>query len=67
VFRRAGALAAATIGLFSSPRRCSINRRTAQQAEIDAACEAIDFYRINPAFMESIYARSLELAGRMNA
>ena len=31
--------------------------KTAQQSEIDAACEAIDFYRINPAFMESIYAQ----------
>lgn len=31
--------------------------KTAQQSEIDAACEVVDFYRINPAFMASIYAQ----------
>jgi 1-pyrroline-5-carboxylate dehydrogenase len=31
--------------------------KTAPQAEIDAACEAIDYFRINPVFMESIYSQ----------
>ena len=29
--------------------------KTAHQAEIDAACELIDFYRFNPSFMTRIY------------
>jgi 1-pyrroline-5-carboxylate dehydrogenase len=30
--------------------------KTAHQAEIDAACELIDFYRFNPYYMNQIYA-----------
>ncbi len=31
--------------------------KTAHQAEIDAACELIDFYRFNPYYMSQIYAQ----------
>ncbi|MFC2167027.1 L-glutamate gamma-semialdehyde dehydrogenase [Acidobacteriota bacterium] len=31
--------------------------KTAHQAEIDAACELIDFYRFNPYYMNQIYAQ----------
>ena len=33
----------------STPRPCSASRKTAYQAEIDAACELIDFWRFNVA------------------
>lgn len=56
VFRRAGAL-------MAGKRRATIvastmlgQGKTVQQSEIDAACEAIDFLRINPEFMARIYA-----------
>lgn len=60
VFRRAGALAAGQFRPLLVAATMLNQSKTAQQAEIDAACEAIDFYRINPAFMESIYARQPE-------
>jgi len=31
--------------------------KTAHQAEIDAACELIDFYRFNPYYMSQVYAQ----------
>jgi 1-pyrroline-5-carboxylate dehydrogenase len=34
--------------------------KTPHQAEIDAACEIIDFWRFNPAYMEQLYARQPE-------
>ena len=40
----------------STPRRCSASRKTAYQAEIDAACELIDFWRINVHFARQILA-----------
>lgn len=60
VFRRAGALAAGQFRPLLVAATMLNQSKTAQQAEIDAACEAIDFYRINPAFMESIYAQQPE-------
>jgi 1-pyrroline-5-carboxylate dehydrogenase len=48
--------------LLSGPWRATLNAatmlgqsKTAHQAEIDAACELIDFWRFNPAFMTRIY------------
>jgi len=37
---------------------CMLNQsKTAYQAEIDAACELIDFYRFNPYYMQFIYGQ----------
>ena len=48
--------------LLSGPWRATLNAatmlgqsKTAHQAEIDAACELIDFYRFNVEFMTRIY------------
>ncbi len=48
--------------LLSGPWRSTLNAatmlgqsKTAHQAEIDAACELIDFWRFNPMFMTRIY------------
>ena len=57
VFRRAAALAAGKYRPVLVASTMLGQSKTAQQAEIDAACEAIDFYRINPLFMESIYSQ----------
>ena len=39
----------------STPRRCSTSRRPPFQAEIDSACELIDFWRFNPHFAQSLH------------
>ena len=56
IFRRAAAL-------LAGPWRATLNAatmlnqsKTAFQAEIDAACELIDFYNFNTKYMEEIYA-----------
>ena len=56
VFRRAAALIAGSYRplLVASTMLCQ--SKTVHQAEIDAACEVIDFLRINPRFMEHLYA-----------
>ncbi len=36
--------------------------KTAHQAEIDSACESIDFYRFNPYYMSQIYAQQPDSA-----
>jgi 1-pyrroline-5-carboxylate dehydrogenase len=48
--------------LLAGPRRMTLNAatmlgqsKTAHQAEIDAACELIDFWRFNVAYMREIY------------
>ena len=48
--------------LLSGPWRATVNAatmlnqsKTAHQAEIDAACELIDFWRFNPTYMKRIY------------
>lgn len=49
--------------LLAGPWRDTLNAatmlgqsKTSHQAEIDAACETIDFWRFNPSFMEDIYS-----------
>jgi 1-pyrroline-5-carboxylate dehydrogenase len=49
--------------LLAGPWRATLNAatmlnqsKTAHQAEIDAACEMIDFWRFNPAYARQIYA-----------
>ena len=34
--------------------------KTAHQAEIDSACELIDFWRFNPLYMQQIYMQQPE-------
>ncbi len=53
--------------LLAGPWRDTINAatmlnqsKTVHQAEIDAACELIDFYRYNVAFMEDLYGEQPE-------
>ena len=53
--------------LLAGPWRDTLNASTmlnqsksVYQAEIDAACETIDFFRFNPAFMRGIYERQPE-------
>jgi 1-pyrroline-5-carboxylate dehydrogenase len=61
--------------LLSGPRRADLNAatmlgqsKTVHQAEIDAACETIDFWRFNVAFMTRIYAEQPESSpGTWNA
>jgi len=60
VFRRVGDLAAGKYRPLLVASTMLNQSKTAQQAEIDAACEAIDYYRINPLFMASIYAQQPE-------
>jgi 1-pyrroline-5-carboxylate dehydrogenase len=50
--------------LLAGPWRATINAatmlgqsKTAFQAEIDSACEVIDFWRFNPAFAEQLYSQ----------
>ena len=49
--------------LLAGPRRDLVNAssmldqsKTAHQAEIDATCELIDFWRLNPVYMRQLYA-----------
>jgi 1-pyrroline-5-carboxylate dehydrogenase len=53
--------------LLSGPYRMVLNAatvlgqsKTAHQAEIDAACELIDFWRFNPYYMEQVYLEQPE-------
>jgi 1-pyrroline-5-carboxylate dehydrogenase len=57
IFRRVAELAAGKYRPLLVASTMLGQSKTAQQAEIDAACEAIDYYRINPSFMEAIYSR----------
>jgi len=56
VFRRAAALIAGKYrpAIVASTMLCQ--SKTVHQSEIDAACEVVDFLRINPRFMEYLYA-----------
>jgi 1-pyrroline-5-carboxylate dehydrogenase len=56
VFRRAASLAAGEYRPLLVATTMLNQSKTAQQAEIDAACETIDYFRVNPAFMETIYS-----------
>ncbi len=58
--------------LLSGPWRSTLNAatmlgqsKTAHQAEIDAACELIDFWRFNPMFMTRIYEEQPQSAPGM--
>jgi 1-pyrroline-5-carboxylate dehydrogenase len=57
VFRRAGDLIAGKYRPLLVASTMLNQSKTSQQAEIDAACETIDYFRINPSFMESIYSQ----------
>ena len=53
--------------LLAGPHRAVVNAanmlnasKTAFQAEIDSACELIDFYRFNPYYMQEIYKQQPE-------
>ena len=48
----------------STPRRCSASRRRRYQAEIDAACELIDFWRFNVAVHAPDLRRAADLGAR---
>jgi len=55
IFRKAGEI-------LAGPKRATLNAatmlnqsKTVHQAEIDSACELIDFYRFNPHYMRFIY------------
>jgi 1-pyrroline-5-carboxylate dehydrogenase len=60
--------------LLAGPWRDTLNAatmlgqsKTAHQAEIDAACELVDFYRFNPVFMTRVYEEQpLSSAGTWN-
>jgi 1-pyrroline-5-carboxylate dehydrogenase len=56
--------------LLAGPYRDLVNAacmldqsKTAHQAEIDAACELIDFWRFNPAYMRQLYAMQSRSTG----
>jgi 1-pyrroline-5-carboxylate dehydrogenase len=61
--------------LLAGPQRQTANAttmlgqsKTSHQAEIDSACEMIDFWRFNPFFMQQIYAdQPLSPAGTWNS
>jgi len=57
VFRRAAELAAGKYRPLLVASTMLGQSKTVQQAEIDAACEAVDYFRFNPACMEAIYSR----------
>lgn len=57
VFLRAGELLATKYRFILNAATMLGQSKTAHQAEIDSACELIDFYRINPYFMQEIYAQ----------
>jgi 1-pyrroline-5-carboxylate dehydrogenase len=56
VFRRAASLISGKYRSVLVAATMLGQAKTVQQAEIDAACETIDFLRINPLFMERIYS-----------
>jgi 1-pyrroline-5-carboxylate dehydrogenase len=55
IFRRVAELAAGKYRPLLCAATMLNQGKTAQQAEIDAADETIDYYRVNPTFMEKIY------------
>ena len=67
IFLRAGELLATKYRFILNAATMLGQSKTAHQAEIDSACELIDFYRINPYFMQEIYGRqSLSSAATWN-
>ena len=67
IFLRAGELLATKYRFILNGATMLGQSKTAHQAEIDSACELIDFYRINPYFMQEIYTQqSLSSAATWN-
>lgn len=67
IFLRAGELLATKYRFILNAATMLGQSKTAHQAEIDSACELIDFYRINPFFMQEIYnQQSMSSAGTWN-
>jgi len=56
VFLKAAELLATTWRPTANAATMLVQSKTAFQAEIDAACELIDFWRFNPAYAEELYA-----------
>ena len=57
VFLRAAELLATKYRYILNAATMLGQSKTAHQAEIDSACELIDFYRFNPYYMSQIYAQ----------
>lgn len=60
VFLRAAELLATRYRYILNAATMLGQSKTAHQAEIDSACELIDFYRFNPYYMSQIYAQQPE-------
>lgn len=57
VFLRAAELLATKYRYILNAATMLVQSKTAYQAEIDSACELIDFYRFNPYYMSRIYTQ----------
>lgn len=57
VFLRAAELLATKYRYILNASTMLVQSKTVYQAEIDSACELIDFYRFNPYYMSQIYAQ----------
>jgi len=57
VFLRAAELLATKYRYILNAATMLVQSKTAHQAEIDSACELIDFYRFNPYYMSRIYTQ----------
>ncbi len=62
VFLRAAELLATKYRFILNAATMLGQSKTVHQAEIDSACELIDFYRFNPFFMTQIYAQQPDSA-----
>lgn len=60
IFLRAAELLATKYRFILNAATMLGQSKTAHQAEIDSACELIDFYRFNPYYMSQIYAQQPE-------
>ncbi len=60
IFLRAAELLATKYRFILNAATMLNQSKTAHQAEIDSACEVIDFYRFNPYYMSRIYAEQSE-------
>ncbi|MBI2378516.1 MAG: L-glutamate gamma-semialdehyde dehydrogenase [Deltaproteobacteria bacterium] len=60
VFMRAAELLAGPMRATANAATMLNQSKTAHQAEIDSACELIDFYRFNPHYMRFIYEQQPE-------
>jgi 1-pyrroline-5-carboxylate dehydrogenase len=57
IFLKMSELIAGPFRMILNASTMLVQSKTPHQAEIDAACELIDFYRYNPYFMSQIYAQ----------